>query len=137
MMSVSMIRYGYAKLIDIHVFIDSFITKRFMEFFAHGIEAPLWFAYSNALFQFSAGVLVLAGYKARISALLLVMWLSVLTYFGHPFWNMEGTQRLTNESFFYRNIAMIAAFLMICAYGPGKYTIANLWRKMTKTYLEI
>jgi uncharacterized membrane protein YphA (DoxX/SURF4 family) len=90
MMSASMIRYGYAKLIDIHVFTDSFITKRFMDFFAHGVEAPLWFGYSNALFQFMAGVFVFIGFKARASALLLAIWLTVLTYFGHSFWGMEG-----------------------------------------------
>lgn len=132
LMAAPMIRYGFAKLINIDIFIENFATRRFMDFFAHGIEAPLWFAYSNAIFQTVAGVFVLLGFKSREAAILLVGWLITLTYFGHPFWSMTGGERIFNESYFYRNLAMIAAFLMLFLNGSGELSIDTYLKNRKK-----
>ena len=128
LMAAPMIRYGLLKLLNISIFVENFATRRFMEFFAHGIEAPLWFAYSNAIFQTCAGIFVLIGFKGRTAAILLVGWLVTLTYFAHPFWSMSGGERIFNESYFYRNLAMIAAFLMMFLFGPGTLSVDELMR---------
>lgn len=122
-MTASMIRYGDAKLIDINVFVENPTTIKFMEFIADGMKSPLWFSYTNALFQMISAFMVLLGFHTRIAAGLLVGWLSVLKYFGHPFWMMEFQERIINESLFYRNLALIAAHVMIFATGPGQFSI--------------
>jgi len=58
LMTASMIRYGAGKLMDISLFVDNPVTLRFMEALADGAKAPLWFAYSNAIFQTAAGIFV-------------------------------------------------------------------------------
>ena len=116
-----MLRYGVAKLIDINIFVENPTTLRFMDFIAGGMKSPLWFAYANALFQTASALFVLVGFHTRMSAFLLALWLCVLTYFGHPFWSMDLPERILNESLFYRNLALISAYVMIFATGPGRF----------------
>jgi putative oxidoreductase len=123
MMSSSMIYYGCQKLIDISMFTTNFATMRLMQFVANGAPCPLWFAYANAVFQLLAGLMVLFGFKGRWAAGALTLWLIVLTYLGQPFWMMSGYERLFNESMFYRNLGLIAAFAMIFATGCKRYSI--------------
>lgn len=116
-----MLVYGWDKLSNIDEFINNPATKRFMEAFANTSIAPLWFAYANALLQFGLGSAVLLGFKTRISAALLALWLIPVTYFGHPFW--AGINPAFNEVHFYKNLGIIAAYLMISCFGAGKYSI--------------
>jgi putative oxidoreductase len=125
LMAASMIRYGVAKLLDIRMFTENSTTINFMEIFAGGMPAPLWFAYANAVFQTGAAIFVLIGFQARIAAGLLAVWLSVLTLVGHPFWAMAPDVAAQHESLFYRNLAMIAAYVLIAAAGPGRYAVTR------------
>jgi putative oxidoreductase len=121
MLAPIMLVYGWDKLSNIDEFINNPATKRFMEAFANASIAPLWFAYANALLQFGLGLAVLLGFKTRISAALLALWLIPVTYFGHPFWT--GINPVFNEENFYKNLGIIAAYLMISCYGGGKYSL--------------
>ena len=124
--TLAIVRYGVAKFFDLSVFIDNPSTVGLMETFFGGAPAPVWSAYANAVFQTGAGLCVMVGFKARWAAGLLIIWLVGLTYFGHPFWEMVGAQRASNESFFLRNLAMVAALLMIVAVGAGRYSLDHL-----------
>ena len=95
-----------------------------MEVFASGAVPPLWFAYGNALFQLAAGLFVLVGFQTRFSASMTVLWLIPVTYFGHPFW--AGIDPAFNEPQFYKNLAIVAAYLLIAGLGAGKYSLDAL-----------
>ena len=117
-----MIFYGLLKFVDIHTyFIDAPATQRFMNVFANGAKSPLWFAYANALFQFGVGLAVLVGFETRIAAVLVALWFIPVTYFGHPFW--AGIDPANNQEHFMNNLAIISAYLMICYFGPGQYSL--------------
>jgi putative oxidoreductase len=118
-----MVVYGLDKLSDIGNFINNPATVRLMSMIAQGATAPIWFAYINAIFQFAIGMMVLIGYQTRISALLVVLWLIPVTYLGHPFW--AGINPVFNEPQFYKNLAIIAAYLMIATYGAGRFSVDN------------
>jgi putative oxidoreductase len=120
-MAPIMIVYGAQKLGDISHFLNNPATKRMMEALASGATAPIWFAYANGAFQLFAGLLVLLGLKARLSAAVVVIWLVPVTYFGHPFW--MGIEPAFNEAQFYKNLAIIAAYLLIACMGAGKYSV--------------
>jgi len=123
-MAPIMIVYGWQKLFDINNFLHNPATKRMMEVFASGAVPPLWFAYGNALFQLAAGLFVLVGFQTRLSASMTVLWLIPVTYFGHPFW--AGIDPVFNEPQFYKNLAIIAAYLLIAGLGAGKYSLDAL-----------
>ncbi len=123
LMAPIMMVYGAQKLLDINQFLMNPATKRMMEALASGATAPIWFAYANGAFQLLSGLFVLLGVKARLSAGLVVIWLVPVTYFGHPFW--AGIRPDFNEAQFYKNLAIIAAYLLIAAMGAGRYSIDN------------
>lgn len=127
LMAPIMILYGVDKLLDISRFVKNPATIRFMEFISQGGTAPLWFAYANAIFQLMVGVFVLIGFKTRISATLVIVWLIPVTYLGHPFW--AGINPTFNEPQFYKNLAIIAAYLLIASYGGGKFSIDYLLQR--------
>lgn len=116
-----MMVYGVDKLTDINHFLQNPATMRMMQWLANGAPAPIWFAYANAVFQFAIGALVLIGFKTRLSALLVVLWLIPVTYFGHPFW--AGINPAFNEAQFYKNLAIIAAYLLIAHAGGGRFAV--------------
>jgi len=126
LMAPIMLVYGAQKLGDISHFLNNPATQRMMESLAAGAPAPLWFAYANGAFQLGAGLMILLGLKARLVAGLAVIWLIPVTYFGHPFW--LGIEPAFNEAQFYKNLAIIAAYLLIASMGAGKYSLDSAMR---------
>ena len=133
MMAASMVVYGMRKLQDISMFTSNVATQRLMELVAHGAPCPLWFAYGNAVFQTLAGALVVLGLQTRLAAGSLTLWLICLTYLGHPFWALLGYDRAFNESLFYRNLGLIAAFALISVSGAGQYSV-DQWMKNARPW---
>jgi len=127
LMAPIMVVYGAQKLYDINNFLNNPATNRLMEILASGAPAPIWFAYANGLFQLLVGVFVLLGFKTRISAALVVLWLIPVTYFGHPFW--AGVNPVSNEPQFYKNLAIISAYLLIACTGPGRFSVDSMRSK--------
>lgn len=121
--TTAIVRYGVAKFFDPAMFIENPATIGFMRAFCGGAAAPAWLAYANAVFQTGAGLCVMAGFKARWAATALIVWLGMLTFFGHPFWAQSGLERTTNESLFLRNLAMAAALMMVVAFGTGRFSL--------------
>ena len=120
-----MVIYGAQKFLDINAnFINRPATQRFMNVFGGGEKSPLWFAYANALFQFGMGFAVLIGYETQICAVLVVLWLIPVTYFGHPFW--AGIDSANSQEHFMNNLAIVAAYMMIAYFGAGKYSLDAL-----------
>ena len=133
LMSASMIFYGYLKFMDISLFTSNYATMRLMQFIGNGAPCPHWFAYANAGFQLLAGLMVLLGFKGRWAAGALALWLIALTYLGHPYWMMSGYERLFNESMFYRNLGLIAAFAMLFVTGCKRYSIDHFLNQNTQS----
>ena len=67
---------------------------------------------------------VLLGYKAKIGALLLVIFLVPVTYFMHQFWGVgDPIWAQTQQINFMKNISMIGAALLIMHFGAGPLSI--------------
>ena len=72
------------------------------------------------LFLLVGGLSVAAGFKARIGATLLLIFLLLATYFFHDFWTMEDPAAKEAEMIqFMKNASMMGAMLLIIAHGPG------------------
>ncbi len=66
------------------------------------------------------GLSILLGFKARLGAALLIVFLVPTTLYMHPFWNAHSTfaQMMHNYCFF-KNLSMIGTCLLIINYGAG------------------
>jgi putative oxidoreductase len=123
LMSAVFIVYGYMKFENVGSIVNNPGTKRFMDMVASGATAPTWLGYLIAAIEVVGGALILIGFKTRTVAWALVVWLIIATYLGHPFWGMEGAARGANMANFYKNLAIMAAYLLLAIHGPGRYSV--------------
>ena len=122
-----MLVYGLQKLTDANAFINNPATLNMLATLGYTAPAPIWLAYINGLFQLFSSLLVLFGYKTKQASYAIVLWLIPVTYFGHPFWS--GVNNAFNEAQFYKNLAIISAFLLIGLYGAGRYSLDSLTKR--------
>src|SRR4029077_20585875 len=122
LMSAVFIVYGSLKFMDVTTIINNAGTKRFMDLVASGAAAPTWLGYLIAAIELFGGLAILIGVKTRWVAALFVLWLIIVTAVGHPFWTMEGAARGMNQANFYKNLAIMGAYLPLAVTGAGRYS---------------
>jgi putative oxidoreductase len=123
LLSAVFIVYGLFKFMDVTSITDNAGTKRFMDLIAGGGPAPTLLGYLIAAIELFGGLAILLGVKTTWVAWAMVAWLIVVTYFGHPFWTMEGAPRGANMVNFYKNLAIIGGFLLLAGAGGGRYSV--------------
>ena len=69
------------------------------------------------------GRVVKAGRTLTLAACAFVIWVIIVTALGHPFWTMEGAARAANQANFYKNLAIMAAYLLLAITGAGRYSL--------------
>lgn len=73
--------------------------------------------------EIGGALMILLGWKARIGALALLLWMIPVTLLYHNFWAMEGMQAYINQIMFQKNLVMMGAMLYIYAFGSGPYSL--------------
>lgn len=67
---------------------------------------------------------LIVGFKARLGATLLLIFLVLATYYFHDFWTLEDAQQVQAQSIqFMKNLALMGAMLFIVANGPGPLSL--------------
>lgn len=84
-----------------------------------GVPAAQFMLALAIAFLLVGSVSVIVGFKARIGASLLLVFLVLATYYFHAFWNFEGQEQQTQMIQFMKNLSMAGAMLLIMANGPG------------------
>ncbi|HLW83781.1 MAG TPA: DoxX family protein [Candidatus Sulfotelmatobacter sp.] len=86
-----------------------------------GIAVPL----SGAL-ALVGGLSVLLGYRAKIGAWLIVLFLALITPGMHKFWGVADpmTQQIQMIMFF-KNVSMLGGALLITQFGSGPWSLDN------------
>lgn len=75
---------------------------------------------------------VMLGYKTRIGAALLVIFLAPVAYYMHAFWKVDDAMmRLNQQAHFMKNISMLGAALALAYFGGGPISLDA--RKNAKT----
>jgi putative oxidoreductase len=123
LMAAVFIVYGWMKLMDVGQIVNNPGTKRFMDMVASGATAPTWLGYLIAAFEFLGGIAIVLGIKTRWVAWAFVVWILIASLLGHPFWLMDGAAVGPNKANFYKNLAIMAAYLLLAIHGPGRYSV--------------
>ena len=91
---------------------------------AKGIPAPQFMLVGAIAFLIVGSASVIVGYKARIGAALLLVFLVLATYFFHDFWKQSEPQAAQEQMIqFMKNLSMMGAMLLIIANGPGSFSL--------------
>jgi putative oxidoreductase len=103
-------------------------TVKYME--SEGVPAPMILLAGAIVFLIAGGLSILVGFKAKIGATLLLIFLILANYWFHDFWTFDDAQvKQTQTIAFMKNLALIGGTLMIIARGSGA---GSLDRKISK-----
>jgi len=120
-MSVMFITSGFGKLIGFSA------TEHMID--SKGVPLPEFAALIAVLIELGGGLAILLGWKTRWAAAAFVVFLVVITPIFHGFWRMEGAERAANHINFMKNLTILGGFLLLYAFGPGRFSIDGALRR--------
>ena len=78
----------------------------------------------SGLIALAGGLSILVGYKAKIGAWLLVLFLVPVTFMMHRFWGIGDPQASQMQMImFMKNISMLGGALLITQFGAGQVSL--------------
>ena len=96
---------------------------------SEGVPAASFMLALAIVFLIAGSLSVMSGFKARIGAGLLFIFLVLATYFFHDFWTVEGDAVQAEMIQFMKNLALMGAMLHIIANGAGAWSVDNKFSK--------
>lgn len=87
--------------------------------------APAVAAAVAVLMEFFVSVALIAGVCVRPLALLMALFVLGTGLIGHPFWAMEGADRATNMTQFYKNLSIVGGLLLLTVTGAGRFAVGR------------
>ena len=88
-----------------------------------GLPATRFLLAGAIIFLLAGWSSVTLGYKARVGAILLVLFMIPTTLIFHNFWAAAADQRTMQMINFLKNTSMIGGLLLIVARGAGGYSL--------------
>lgn len=79
-----------------------------------------------AAVEIIGGLSVLLGFRARMGAALLFLFLIPTTLIFHNFWALGGMERQMQLVSFFKNLAVMGGLLMVVSYGAGRLSLDAL-----------
>jgi putative oxidoreductase len=91
---------------------------------SQGVPFPNILVPLSGLLAIAGAVSIVLGYKARIGALLIIVFLVPVSFAMHPFWNVpDPMMRQIQLSMFMKNLSMLGASLYFLTAGAGAYSL--------------
>ena len=89
-----------------------------------GVPGAQWLVPLSGLIALAGGLSVLLGYKARIGAWLLVLFLVPVTLTMHNFWVVQDPMMAQiQQAMFFKNLSMLGGALLIARFGAGPLSL--------------
>ena len=132
-------RYGAlaARILISQIFLISGVMKIVdwsgteAEMAKHGMVWIPFFHVAAMLVELGAGLSLLLGYKARLGALVLFLFLIPVTLTFHHFWSDPPDQQKVNMLFFMHNLSLMGGLLLIMTWGPGSLSLDRKGRGLS------
>ena len=123
-----------ARLMIAAIFLMSAVAGKIMNFngtvekmAAEGVPSPTILLGGAIAFLLIGGVSLVLGYKARLGAFLLLVFLAAATYYFHDFWKLPADAApaaMQGEIIaFMKNLALMGTMLFVVANGPGPWSL--------------
>ncbi|MBI3580866.1 MAG: DoxX family protein [Nitrospinae bacterium] len=89
-----------------------------------GVPFPDLLVPLTGLMILAGGVSILLGFRARIGALLIILFLVPTTLVMHAFWSVADPQAaMIQQIMFLKNLSMLGGALIIFHFGAGPYSM--------------
>lgn len=74
----------------------------------------------SAIVEIAAAVMIIVGFRARLGAAALFLWMIPVSVMMHAFWTISDPMSMQiNMIMFMKNLGLMGGMLMIVAYGSG------------------
>lgn len=73
--------------------------------------------------EVGGGLMIIFGWRARLAAAILFLWLIPTTFIFHNFWGVPDAEKMAQQINFQKNLAIMGAMLFIYAFGSGPYSL--------------
>jgi putative oxidoreductase len=83
-------------------------------------EVMVWVA---IVIEIGGALLLIAGWHARPTAWLLILFVAIATAMAHRFWEFDAAQYNNQLNHFLKNVAIIGGLLYVAAMGPGSASV--------------
>lgn len=90
---------------------------------SEGVPAPQLMLVGAIVFLIVGSMSLVLGFKARVGAVLLLVFLVLATYYFHDFWNFSGADRQNQMIQFMKNLSMMGTMAFVVANGPGAFSL--------------
>ena len=70
-----------------------------------------------------AALMLIAGYKARLGAAALFLWMIPVTFIFHNFWAVPAAEQQLQMLMFLKNLGLMGGMLYIMAFGSGPMSL--------------
>ncbi|TWU16829.1 DoxX family protein [Allorhodopirellula heiligendammensis] len=101
---------------------------------AEGVPSPRVLLAGAIVFLIAGSLSLIAGYKARWGATLLLVFLILASYYFHDFWTLEGAERQAQTIQFMKNLALMGTMLFVIGNGSGAFSLDNRERAEGKKH---
>jgi putative oxidoreductase len=88
-----------------------------------------FFHVAALLVELVAGLALLVGFKARLGALVLFLYLIPVTFTFHHFWSYPPDKQEVQTLFFLHNWALMGGLLFVTACGAGAFSLDRWLRR--------
>ncbi len=80
----------------------------------------------SGIVALAGGLSILLGYRAKLGAWLIVIFLVPVTFIMHSFWGLIDLQAaFVQQIMFMKNLSMLGAALLITYFGSGPFSLRN------------
>lgn len=90
---------------------------------SEGVPLPQAALAGAIVFLLVGSLSVIAGFKIRFGAALLLVFLVLATYFFHDFWNFEGQEQQMQMIQFMKNLSLMGTMIFLMANGAGGMSV--------------
>lgn len=93
---------------------------------SQGVPLPQLMLAGAIVFLIAGSVSIIVGYKARLGAGLLCVFLILATYFFHDFWTFEDPAEKQQQMIsFMKNLSLTGTMVFLMANGSGPASLDN------------
>lgn len=115
LLTLPFLRSGFAKIFDFET------TAGYMR--AEGMPLVPLFLVGAIVLEIAGGLSVLAGYRARLGALALIVFLVPTTLIFHDFWTFTGQAAEMQRLSFINNLGLLGGLALVAAFGSGMISV--------------
>ncbi len=89
-----------------------------------GFPAPEVMAVIAIIIEIGGSLLLIAGWRTRWAAWLLVLFVVVAAFAAHRFWEITDPGQFNNQmNHFLKNLSLIGGLLYVATFGPGSASV--------------